>query len=76
MADDPDLFRGSLISKTRQTMPAKGFHFTPAPLPVPNTVPFLLQQMTVKELRWEAGERGLAHKGMKKADLVRLLSSG
>ena len=64
------------IPKARQTILAKGFHFTPAPPPVPNTVPFLLQQMTVKELRWEADERGLAHKGMKKADLVRLLSSG
>jgi len=30
--------------------------------------------MTVKELRREADERRLAHKGMKKADLVRLLS--
>ena len=64
------------IPKARQTILAKGFHFTPAPPPVPNTVPFLLQQMTVKELRWEADERGLVHKGMKKADLVRLLSSG
>ena len=64
------------IPKARQTILAKGFYFTPAPPPVPNTVPFLLQQMTVKELRWDADERGLAHKGMKKADLVRLLSSG
>jgi len=50
------------------------FCFTPAPTPVPNTVPFLLQQMTMKELRREADERRLAHKGMKKAGLVRLLS--
>ena len=64
------------IPKARQTILDKGFDFTPAPPPFPNTVPFLLQQMTVKELRREADERGLAHKGMKKPDLVRLLSSG
>ncbi|MXW12417.1 MAG: hypothetical protein F4Z73_06040 [Synechococcus sp. SB0668_bin_13] len=66
-----------IMLKATQTILAQGFHFTPAPPPVPNTVPFLLRQMTVRALRQEADERGLVHKGMKeKADLVRLLSSG
>ncbi|MYG46706.1 MAG: hypothetical protein F4157_04905 [Synechococcus sp. SB0675_bin_6] len=67
------------ILKATQTILAKGFHFNlnPAPPPVPNTVRFLLQQMTVKELRREADKRDLAHKEVKKkADLVRFLSSG
>ena len=62
------------ITKTTQTILAQGFHFTPAPPPVPNTVPFLLQEMTIKALRREAEERGLDHKGKRKADLVKLLS--
>lgn len=64
------------IPKATQTILAEGFDFNPELPPVPNTVPFLLQQMTVKELRREADERDLAHKEVKKkVDLVRLLSS-
>ena len=65
-----------VIGVAEQDGRAEGFHFNPAPPPVPNTVRFLLQQMTVRALRHEAKERGLAHKGMRKPDLVRLLSSG
>ncbi|MYF36675.1 MAG: SAP domain-containing protein [Synechococcus sp. SB0678_bin_12] len=64
------------IPKATQTILVQKLDFTPEPPPVPNTIPFLLQQMTVKELRREADERGMDHKGKKKADLVRLLSSG
>ncbi|KKZ10466.1 MAG: hypothetical protein TH68_10700 [Candidatus Synechococcus spongiarum 142] len=64
------------IPKATQTILSQGFYFTPALPPAPNTVPFLLQQMTVKELRWEADKRDLDHKGIKKSDLVHLLSRG
>ena len=63
------------IPRATQTVLAQGFHFTPEPLPSPNTVAFLLQGMSLTELRREAQERGLACKGMKKSDLVQLLSS-
>ena len=64
----------STIPKEKQTILARGFYFTPALPPAPNTVPFLLQQMTVKELRREADKRDLDHKGIEKSDLVHLLS--
>ena len=63
------------IKKNHTDYLNKYFFFAPAPPPVPNTVHFLLQEMTVKELRHEAEERGLPCKGMKKLDLVCLLSS-
>ena len=64
----------SRIHKGHTERLSRYFRIDPRISPVPNTVPFLLQQMTVKELRREADERRLAHKGMKKADLVSLLS--
>ena len=65
-----------IIAQGKQTkaMVDKGLQFTPAPPPVPNTVPFLLEAMTMAQLRHEAAARGLTHKGMKKKALVDLLS--
>lgn len=52
------------------------FQLNPAPAPEPNTVPYLLNLMTQKELKSEAKRRDIAvPKNANKTDLVELLSS-
>ena len=66
----------STVPTASQTAITKGFTFAPAPPLVPNTLSFMLQAMTVTALRREATQRGLDHTGLKKPELVQLLSSG
>ena len=63
------------ITKTIWPIVETAFFFEPAPTPVPNTSKFLLGQMNLAQLRVEAAGRNLETKGLKKADLVELLSS-
>ena len=51
-----------------------GFFFKPDPAPEPNTSKFLLNQLTISKLRNEAKTRNFDPTGLRKGDLVELLS--
>ena len=51
-----------------------GFDFEPLPPPSPNTSRFLLNLLSVKKLKEEAISRSLSVEGLKKEQLLDLLS--
>ena len=53
-----------------------GFTFRPESKPIPNTSKFLLNQLSIKELREEAKNRNIVTKGIrKKSEFIKLLST-
>ena len=70
------LFRAKTgITKPLWPLVETGFFFEPAPSPVPNTSKFLLNQLAITKLRNEAKARNLDPTGLKRGELVELLSS-
>ena len=63
------------VSKSLWEILSIGFAFEPAPTPSPNTSRFLLNLLSVKQLREEAISRSISFDGLKKDQLVDLLST-
>ncbi len=63
------------VSKSLWEILSIGFAFEPAPPPSPNTSGFLLNSLLVKQLRKEAISRAISFDGLKKNQLVDLLSN-
>ena len=51
------------------------FSFNPSPTPIPNTSKFLLNHLTVKQLREEAKARDIEIKGLSRSEIVENLSN-
>ena len=70
-----DLIKAKVgISSSIWPLVQVGFSFLPERPPIPNNSKYLLNQLTVKQLREEAKSRSIESKGLLKAGLVEILS--
>ena len=75
-SSEQHLFKAKIgISNSLWPSLKPGFTFSPSPTPEPNKSGFLLNLLSVAELRKEATRREIDFSGLKKPDLVELLSN-